>query len=868
MSDKKPNETKRSSKNNKDRKLSIFRVLLVSILLIGIIGTGAVTGIVVGIIKDAAPIDPSNIYDLLEESSFILDSNGQVIEKIQSDSVRIIVDYDQIPQHLVDAFVSIEDERFWKHSGIDIRGIGRAIWTNLRTGSKQGASTINQQLAVNLYLSRGDRSYSRKIKDMYYGIQINQQLTKKQILEAYLNTINLGGVAHGVQAASQTYFSKDVEELTIAESALIAGITRNPSRYSPIKTLYKDQVNEDHVILDDSDSVYTIVFNDQSLKRQKLVLSVMRNLGSINEVQYQEALEEDIAANLKPNRLSSEEISSYFGDLVKKDVLNALQNEGYSKEEAQALLYSGGLKIYSTMDVSAQRILEEEFENPANFPGTRKDQEGNLQPQSAMVIIDHHTGEIKALVGGRSITGQKIYNRALAPRQPGSAIKPIAVFTPAVDKGFTAGSVFDDVPMFLNKATPTTPWPSNFNRSYQGLMTMREALQVSNNVVAVKLASMLGPDDRSAFKTMFEYMEKMGISTVVTNANPVVSNGKKYTDETYSTALGGMTRGVTPLDLTSAYGVLANNGVHIEPITFTQIVDRHGNILLENKPTVNRVLTPQASYIMTDMLKNVVTAGTGSRARLDSGNSQIPVAGKTGTTSDKKDAWFAGYTPYYVASVWIGNDLPQELSDGSSMAAALWQKVMKRIHADHSPKNFEMPDNIIKVNICTKSGKLPGPYCHLDPRGSTIRSEIFVKGTEPKESCDVHVMADIHAPTGKLATEQTPSWEIETRLFIKRPIPYFPRENNGIAPKDYIYELPTEYYDPSTDWLDIVPFPPTNNTDNPDTEVTEPNTDVEDTDEEEIVETTEGNIRNILKELKELKNNSNNGNNGNGNGGN
>lgn len=818
MSDKRPtNEQRVKTKKSKNKKISILRVILVSIIFIGIIGTGAVMGIVAGIIKDTPPIDPSNIYERLEESSFILDANGEVIEKIQSDNVRIIVEYQDIPKHVRDAFVAIEDERFWTHNGIDLKGIMRVIWTNLTSGTRHGASTINQQLAINLYLSRNDKSYTRKIKDMYYGIQLDRQLSKEQILEAYLNTINLGGVAHGVQAASLTYFSKDVSELTIAEAALIAGITRYPSRYSPIKTLYKEDVSEDDYILDDSNSIYTIVFNELSLDRQKTVLNVMKRVGSITEEEYEEALAEDIKASLKPNRLNTEDISSYFGDLVKNDVIKALENIGYSREEAQNMLYSGGLKIYSTMDVRAQKILEEEYENPDNFPGTLKDSEGNLirdeegniQPQSAMVILDPYTGEIKALVGGRMTSGQKILNRALTPRQPGSSIKPIAVYTAAVDRGMTAGTVIDDIPVYFNRATPNTPWPNNwYSARYYGLMTMRESIQQSSNTGAVIFASMLGPNDNTSIQTMLEYMKNMGISTVVTSDNPVTINGKRYTDETYSTALGGMTRGVTPLDLTTAYGVLANDGVKIEPITFTKIYDRNGKLLIENKPNTTRVVTPQVAYVLTDMLKSAVTSGTGSRAKLDNSNSQIPVAGKTGTTSDRKDAWFAGYTPYYAASVWIGNDMPKPLVDGSAVAARLWQKVMARIHEGYSPKGFEEPEGIERVAICTKSGKLAGEYCALDPRGSTVRTEIFVKGTKPTEVCDVHVLAEVHAPTGKLATDLTPPWEIETKVFVKRPVPYYPEAHNGITPRDYIYELPREYYDPLVDYLDVSPNPP------------------------------------------------------------
>lgn len=834
MSDK--DSHKRNSKNSKKRRVSIIRILLVTIILIGFISAGATIGIAASVIKTAEPIDASNIYEILDQSSFILDSEGQVIEQIQSNNFRVIVDYAEMPKHLRDSFVAIEDERFWTHKGIDVKRIFGAFWTNLRTGSRQGASTINQQLAVNLYLNRADKSYTRKIKDAYYGIMLDRQLSKEQILEAYLNTIYLGSSAYGVQAASQVYFSKDAKDLTIAESALIAGITRHPSRNTPIITLEKADVKEHHIILDDSDPVYTIVMNDKIdeyvIKRQKLVLNSMKRLGYITNTQYNQALQEDVKSNLKPNRLIAENISSYFGDLVKKDVIKALEDYGYSNDEANNMLYSGGLRINSTLDTRIQKILDEEYANSDNFPKIKSsdkatllkkegfsedkhknliDNKGQIQPQSAMVISDHRTGEVKAIIGGRMTSGQKIFNRALSPRQPGSSIKPIAVYTPAIDRGFTASSVIDDIPGYFNKSTPGTPWPKNLYLSggYRGLITLREALERSSNLVAVKLGSMLAGNRNGSINTMLDYMKKMGITTVYAKDTPLIANGKKYTDETLSTALGGMTRGVSPLEMNAAFNVLANGGTYTKPITFTSIYDRHGNLILENTSEQHRVITPQVAYIITDMLRGVVSSPRGTGGRANIGN--IPVAGKTGTTDDRKDAWFIGYTPYYSASVWIGSDQPASLSSGSSAAAALWGKIMKRVHEGCSAKNFAVPSDIIKVNVCTISGKLASETCSLDPRGSTVKTEMFIKGTEPTEGCDTHVRADIHTPSGKLATDLTPPWQIESKIFVKRPIPYYPSENGGITPLDYIYEMPTEYYDPLIDGFgSLIPDWPTN----------------------------------------------------------
>ena len=810
---------KRRAGDNKDKhkKISfkkIFVVSLILVVLIGFISAGALVGIVASILRDTEPIDASNIYNLLDESTFILDSEGQVIEKIQTEGYRVIIDFKDMPTHLRNAFIAIEDERFKSHKGLDFRRIVGATITNIRTGSRQGASTISQQLAKNLYLTH-EQTYTRKIKDMYYAIQLEKQLSKEQILEAYLNTINLGSGAYGVQAAAQVYFSKDVQDLTIAEADLIAGIARNPSRYSPIRTLEKSQVDVDeYEILDDSDSIYTIVYNDGYRNRQQLVLSNMKRLGMISNQEYEAALDEDIKTNLKPNRFTNEELSSYFSDLVKEEVLVNLIASGYSKEEANNMLYSGGLRIYSSLDSRMQRILDEEYEKQTNFtdlqgnPLLNVGEDGNIQPQSAMVIMDHNNGQIKALVGGRSITGRKIYNRALNPRQPGSAIKPIAVYTPAIDIGMTPATVIDEVPVYYNRGNPSQAYPANYDRRYRGLTTFRDAIIRSSNVAAVVTIHQAGNyNDNTAFNIMFDYMESMGISTVIRPENPyIASNGKKYADTTYSTALGGMTLGVSPLDLTAAFGTLANQGVYTKPITFTEVRDKHGNLILENSTIKERVVSPEVAYVVTDMLKSVVTSGTGTRARLYNGNATIPVAGKTGTTNDQKDAWFVGYSPYYVSATWIGYDTPDRLPQGSTMAAQLWGNIMKRIHEEHAPKNFESANNIVGVNICSKSGKIPTEFCSQDPRGSTVRSEIFIRGTEPQEECPVHVKADIHAPTGKLATEQTPPWEIESKIFIERPIPYYPEEHNNILPEDYEYDLPKEYYDPLEDGVGLPPY--------------------------------------------------------------
>ncbi|MFZ5966167.1 MAG: penicillin-binding protein 1A [Bacillota bacterium] len=911
MSENQDQKRKPKTKDKKKKRTSILRVLFVIILLSAFIGTGVVGGLVFAIIKGAKPIDPSNIYALLDENSYIFDNEGNLIERIQSDIRRTRVDYNQIPQDLKDAFIAIEDQDFFEHNGINPKRIVKSFIVNIQKGYlAQGGSTITQQLTRELYLTQ-EKKYSRKIIEAYYAMQLEKHLTKEQIFEAYLNTIYLGGGANGIQAASSAYFSKDVSELDLAESALIAGIARNPAKYSPLKTLKKEDVDPSkHHIIDDSDEIYTIVYDDRYKPRQELVLSIMKNEGMITEEEYNQALNEDLKDHLKPGKSKNADISSFFADQVKHDVVQALKTElGKTEEEALDMLYNQGLRIYSTMDLKMQKVLEKTFQENKHFPdlvapkdgsgnilnngkssillykqsnlingnnelvipkndykydengnlvllkgkrltfaplydngervGTqilvkdayiqnqdkeylmlkggplripaeyktmnddgnlivgrafldanpsffRKDGNENLliakenysisdkgviQPQSAMVIIDYHNGEIKALVGGRDVKGQKLYNRAINPRQPGSSIKPLSVYTPAIDNGWTAADVVDDIPNYRNGKL----WPNNYDHKYRGLTTLREGIQRSSNVVAVSVVERIGVN------TSVEYLKKFGITTVD-------EKGGQNDINLASMALGGMTNGISPLELTAGYGTIANKGVYVKPKSFTKITDRNGDIILENTSLKNMVVSPETAFIVTDMMRSVITSGTGQRASLDHLN--IPVAGKTGTTSDNYDAWFAGFSPYYVGAVWIGNDIQMKLNQGSAASAQLWKEVMAEIHKDLPPRNFEKPENIVSAQIDTKSGKLPTELSFRDPRG-TVRNEYFIKGTVPNEYDDVHVEVEVDTSTNQLATPYCPPTLVEKRVYTQRLVPYDPSQHGNLVPEDYSYEAPT-----------------------------------------------------------------------------
>ncbi len=971
MSENKRRRTKDKKESNskpKKKKNIIWRTikfLIIFFILIGFIGAGAAAGLVVATLKDIEPIDVSQIDYMLDENSEILDQDGNLLEKIQNDGIRTIVTYDEIDEDLKNAFIATEDRTFEDHHGFNFKRLVGSVIEAIKTqSSPRGTSTITQQLARNLYLPhiKSEKTISRKIKEAYYAVELEKYLTKDQIFEYYMNTIYLGSGAKGVEAAAQTYFSKSSKDLDLVESALVAGITQSPTRHSPFTVKRTEDVTDEErekgLVLKEGD-IYTTLFNESSYDRYHSVLGFMKVSGYITDKEYDEAMEVDLKSKLKPGNTVNENITSFFSDFVEDEVIETLQRElSISDDEANDMLYTQGLKIYSTLDLNIQQKLESIYKDEKNFPavifkkddagnikseksnsinlykyenlisdnnsliipkgdykynsngdlvllrnkrlyfyqstnnnsdGTtensidiflkdackyneddlkwnstygrweapelyihkggritgienkykeleantnnliisseflnanpdffKKDNsenllisnkyynisaEGSIQPQSAMVIIDYNTGEIKALVGGRQVKGQKLYNRANHPRQPGSAIKPLSVYTPAMDNGWTAASIIDDIP---NYDANGNRWPKNWyekasnpkGTGYWGLSTLREALKWSMNVPPVKIVERLGVE------TSFEYLKKLGITTLIDNDQ----NPRTNDENLASMALGGMTRGISPLELTSAYGTLGNGGIHIEPHSFTKITDRNGNTIFESKPTKNFVVSPQVSFLLTDMMRSGVEAGTGTRARLEN----MPVAGKTGTTSDNFDAWFAGYTPYYVGGVWIGNDLQIMLDSGSSISATLWKKVMEEIHKDLPEKEFEQPEGIIRMNVDTISGKLPTKLSNSDPR-NTVKSEYFIEGTQPTEFDDVHVELNVCTETGKLATEYCP--ETEFKVFVSRPVPYNPAEHNGFIPRDYpYYEAPSETCDihtsaPQPNGLDIE-YPP------------------------------------------------------------
>ncbi|CEO23770.1 penicillin-binding protein [[Clostridium] sordellii] len=708
------------------KKSSLAKKIAIGFLVLFGCGVAAVSLFIIGILITTPDIDPHKM--VFAENSIIYDANKKVTEKIKgpSESRYVIKNMSEIPANMKNAVLAIEDHTFYEHHGINIKRTMGAFVQNFKSGYKsQGASTITQQLAKNMYLTN-EKTYKRKIKELYYALKLEKELSKDEILLAYLNTLSLGQGTRGVKAAAAKYFDKDVSQLDLAECALLAGITKYPSKYSAYKTsklnLNDDLDNaqiliysQDYVPTDDDLEMYRILhengkvddltydalrkgrkviyqakFNEESKKRQEVVLSRMLELGYITRSQYDEAIKEEI--KIKLGDKAENENSSYFNSLVKKDVMQALVKEGYTKDEAEDMLYNGGLRIYSTIDSTTQDIVEKEYEDDSNFPGTYTDGHGNLQPQSAMVIMDNNNGQIKAMIGGRGIGGESLYNRATNPRQPGSSIKPLAVYLPLMERvGMTPQSNLPDQPI---KKLNGKDWPRNFAGVYYGTVGMSTAVKHSYNASVVQGAAMLGKNESESMEIVLKALKDVGITTI---------NDTK--DKYYPTVLGGMDKGVSPLEMTAAYATIANGGVYVEPMTFTKIELSDGSTLLENKPKKKRVYSENTAYYMTKMLEGAVNDGTGKAARL----SGMAVAGKTGTTSNNRDAWFCGYTPYYTASVWIGNDRANSLSQGSKIAASLWRDIMDPVHSGLEGRQFDKTGPFANVDVGYSEGASSSP---------------------------------------------------------------------------------------------------------------------------------------------------------------
>lgn len=795
---------------------SLFQALFIFILFAAVTGTSVGFGMLRGILDSAPKLDP----DSVAPSGFITtvyDSKGNPVETlVGAGANRIEATYDELPQDLINAFVAIEDSRFWQHGGIDFRSITRAAVGVLTDDYKGGGSTITQQLIKNTVFDGGmETSFGarleRKFQEQYLALQLTKTMDRKIIITNYLNTINLGSNTLGVKAAAKRYFNKDVSELTLSECAVIAGITQNPGKLNPISGA------------------------EANAERRRVILQEMYDQKYIDKDEMDEALADDVYSRIQNVDILTRENNShysYFTDELISQVTDALVNElGYTNTQAQNLLFSGGLEIYTTQDPDIQAIVDEEINDPSNYDAARYSVEyrlsvthengetehfseenlrayeinvqGNsaydglfdseeaartateqykayqlaegdtvigesfnttLQPQTSFVLMDQATGYVKAISGGRGEKkGDLTLNRATdTVRQPGSAFKVLASFAPALDScGATLGTVYYDTSYTVGDKTFKN-WYEN--KGFLGYHNIREGIIYSMNIIAARcMVETVTP------QLGIEYAENMGISTLVPS------------DITVAAALGGLTYGVTNLEMTGAFAAIANGGMYTKPIFFTRILDHNGKILIDNTAETKRVLKDSTAFLLTDAMADSVEANRiyareGVSVSSTSAAAAIPgmsTAGKSGTTTANNDIWFVGYTPYYTAGIWGGCDNNQKLggqNGGTSFHKRIWRSIMERVHEGLSDPGFTVPSSVETAEICRKSGKLAIPdVCSADPRGSAVYTEYFAKGTVPTEMCDHHVRATICSVSGGAATEYCPESARISKTFMTIP---------------------------------------------------------------------------------------------------
>jgi len=744
---------KATHKKNKITGKKVFKTLFLTFVIIALVATVAIGGVVLAMVKTTPSLD-INEFLKLDEITVLVDNSGKSMDEYVVAERRINVPIAKVPKDLQDAFISIEDVRFETHPGIDVKRLAGAIFNDIKIklkgsgGSLQGASTITQQLVkYRIFLEdslENRTSIKRKIQEMTLSLQIEKILTKSQILETYMNTIFLGGNAHGVEAASKQYFNKSIQDLTLKQTAFLASAAQNPSvSYSLASKAFKNKA----------------AFESN---RTKAVLDNMLKYNKITKKQFDVAMAEDLKFNFAPNNKNHMNYEYFSGPVILQVTNDLMKQYNISKTEAESMLMYDGVKIYTTMDRNMQNATQKLIDNSV---------QGDVQ--AASVVMDYHTGEVKTIVGGRSTKVPGLYNRATYTygkvddflRAPGSSIKPLTVYGPAIDsKIATAATVIEDSPIPKPGYNPT-----NSPNIYRGYLTLRDCLMHSVNIAAVKIENMIG------LKTGVSYGEKFGLQ---------LDNTDKLS--TSAMALGqlngGESNGTNPLTMAAAYGVFGNNGMRTTPRLYTKVVDRTGKVLLETKFETTPVLSPQSAYIMYDLLKGPVSSGgTGPGAVFG----DMPVRGKTGTSSDSKDLWFVGLSPYYSAAVWIGKDNATPVNMSSNDAATLWGGIMKKAHSSLPVKEVAMPSGISTLSVSKDSGDIPSELTYADPRGNRVYSELFIDGTQPTTTDSIHVIANVTlAPDGSyvLASEFTPPAKIETRVFIKRDyIPNVPLEDSAFV---------------------------------------------------------------------------------------
>ncbi|WP_114638833.1 transglycosylase domain-containing protein [Desulfofalx alkaliphila] len=721
-----------TKKTRRRRKLNVLRFALVTVIFFAMVIGAAGLAFVYSSVADMPAFSPSDIN--FAASTEIYDKDDNLVARVGIEN-RTPVDIKDVPEMVKNAFIAIEDTRFYSHRGVDIYRIFGAAWADLKTGSlDQGASTITQQLARQSSVTNigTEKKFRRKVQEMFLAIQIERHLTKDEILQEYLNGIYFGEGAHGIQAASIVYFNKNVDQLTLEEAALLAGLPQAPSAYNPY---HNEEVAKN---------------------RRNIVLDQMAKHGYITEQEAQEAKNTEITLSSGKLNTATAYPYPYFVDHV-TELLIATHGENE--------VFRKGLRVYTTLDPKIQSAAEEALANENRFPNSSRDEQGNLLPYAAAVVLDVKNGHVKALVGGREHLASRGWNRATdEKRQPGSTFKPIAAYGPAIEYiGKGPASIYDDIPTTFGGSYT----PRNYGGSYRGLITMRQAITVSANLAAVKALQEAG----------------IGNATKFVSALGLADENNQL--EGLSAALGGIRHGVTPLQLAAAYGAFANDGIYSEPVVIRRVERLDGTVLEENTAQQHRAMKSTTAFLITDMLRSAVVGpgATGGAASLP----QRDVAGKTGTTDDSTDVWFAGYTTDFVAVTWIGSksqrqSLPSGYSSGTT--ASLWRDIMIKAHEGLPERRFSgPPPGIVRATVDNKSGLLPGPHTPDEH----MTTDYFVQGTVPTETDSSHVLMEVCADNGLLPNEYCPNRI--TKVLIKLPYTVDSRV------QDYHLRAPTEMCD-------------------------------------------------------------------------
>lgn len=712
--------------------LTTVKMLFFVVLLIALTATGLVAGIAKGWVDTAPDLNLSAI-GAQSQTSFIYDSKGNLIMEFKGSENRIYVELEDIPQQLINAVIAIEDARFYEHHGVDLKRIVGALVNNILGGATQGASTITCQL-VKLTLLNSDQNYKRKMQEAYLALELEKNLSKEEILEAYLNVIYMGGSSYGVKIAAQDYFGKDLNDLTLRECATLAGLIRNPYRYNPRRNYYTRNTPE------------------RTDNRTNYVLEQMLEQRLITEEEFQQAHDEQLSV-IESSTAASDNMyaNAYYVEYSIYDVVTkmlrveGLEDTSYNRSQMETKLRNGGYKVFTSLDADVQQAVQETITNWTQYPQMRYSNDSStqaslgggeyltvVQPQCAAAVMDWHTGELVAIVGGRNEPVQrKQLNRAYQNDMPvGSSIKPLAVYGPAFDMGYSPGTPVLNLPIPIKGWVSENGYPNNFGgSSFSGVESMRLAINQSHNTSTAHVLM-----DYVGIENAVTYLLKLGVKP-----NHILANGSGL-------ALGSS--GLSVIELATAFGAIANRGVYQEPYAFTQILNADGTVYIDVKEVQEtwQAFKPSTAYMLVDVLKGCVQPeiGTGSKANFGG----LTVAGKTGTNTNNIGVTFAGMTGYYSAAVWVGSDNYKPLTNdttGGAYAAPLWAEIMTQVHSltgcttdraiiAGSPSDFGLK----ACTVCAVSGMLPTSACRNDVNHYGTNTDYYLSGTEPTAYCNMH----------------------------------------------------------------------------------------------------------------------------------